>query len=197
MMKRIGSWLVIGLCIAVSLIAMNYGGQNRLKKPLNGFMDVVTRENTAWGVYSTEKQYYTIAEGGKYEETEPFEPEETKVYRTDWYEHESGSDGRRNYLTEYRMYELYTEKEIEVTPVFRRILELIETTEEKVIFHAWILCVRDEYFVCVDRNVNIWHPYVLYYYSAAQDRLIKLATFDDQLPTEIRLSEDFHERVGR
>lgn len=196
MPERLKRWLVIGLCIAVSLIAMNYGGQNRLKKPLNGFMDVVTRGDTHWGAYSTERQYYTIVENGKYEKTEPFEPEETKVCRTDLYEHESGSGGRRNYLTECRLYELYTEKEIEVTSVFRRILELIETTEEKVIFHAWILCVRDEYFVCVDRNVNIWHPYVLYYYSAAQDRLIKLATFDDELPTGIRISEDFHERVG-
>ena len=187
MAERIKRWLVIGLCIAVSLIAMNYGDQTRLEKPLNGFMDVVTREDTYWGVYSTERQYYTIAENGKYEKTEPFEPEETKVYRTDLYEHESG-DGRRNYLTEYRLYDLYTEKEIEVTPVSRRILELVEETKEKVIFHAWILCVREEYFVCVDQNVNIWHPYVLYYYSAAQDRLIKLATFDDQLPVEIRLS---------
>ena len=195
MPERLKRWLVIGLCIAVSLIAMNYGDQTRLEKPLNGFMDVVTREDTYWGAYSTERQYYTIAENGKYEKTDPFETEETIVYRTDLYEHESG-DGRRNYLTEYRLYDLYTEKEIEVTPVFRRILELVEETEEKVIFHAWILCVREEYFVCVDRNVNIWHPYVLYYYSAAQDRLMKLATFDDQLPTEIRLSEDFYERVG-
>ena len=188
MAERIKRWLIIGLFIAVSLIAMN--------RPLNGFMDVVTREDTAWGAYSTEKQYYTIAAGGKYEKTEPFEPEETKVYRTDNYKHESG-DGRRNYLTEYRLYDLYTEKEIEVTPVMRRILELVETTEEKTIFYARILCVRDQYFVCVDRNVNFFCPYVLYYYSAAQDRLIKLATFDDELPTEIRLSEDFHMRVGR
>lgn len=195
MPERLKKWLVIGLCIAVSLIAMNYGDQTRLGKPLNGFMDVVTREDTYWGVYSTERQYYTIAENGKYEKTEPFEPEETKVYRTDLYEHESG-DGRRNYLTEYRLYDLYTEKEIEVAPVMRRILELVEETEEKVIFHAWILCVRDQYFVCVDRNVNFFCPYVLYYYSAVQDRLMKLATFDDQLPVEIRLSEDFHERVG-
>lgn len=195
MAKRAGRWLIIGLCIAVSLIAMNYGGLNLIGIPFNGFMDVVTREDTMWGSYSTEKQYYTIAENGKYEKTEPFEPEETRVYRTDWYEHESGG-GRMNYLAEYRLYDLYTGKEVEVTPVFRRILELIETTEEKVIFHAWILCVRDQYFVCVDRNVNIWHPYVLYYYSPAKDRLIKLATFDDELPTEIRLSDDFYERVG-
>lgn len=195
MLERIGRWLIIGLCIAVSMIAVNYGGQNRLKKPLNGFMGVVTREDTSWGAYSTERQYYTIAENGRCEKTEPFEPEETKIYRTDWYEHESG-DGRRNYLKEYRLYDLYSGKEAEITPVMKRILELIETTEEKVIFHAWILCVRDQYFACVDRNVNIWHPYVLYYYSSAQDGLIKLATFDDELPTEIRLSEDFHMRVG-
>ena len=191
-MKR---WLIIALCIAVSLIAMNYGGQIRHKKPLNGFMDVVTRKDTMWGAYSTERQYYTIAAGGRYEKTEPFEPEETKVYRTDWYQHDSGS-GRRNYLDEYRLYDLYTNEEVEITPVFRRLLELIEATEEKCIFHAWILCVREEYFVCVDQNVNLWHPYVLYYYSPAQDRLIKLVTFDNELPTEIRLSEDFHMRVG-
>ena len=195
MPEKLKKCLVIGLCIAVSLIAMNHSGQTRQGKPLNGFMDVVTREDTYWGAYSTEKQYYTIAENGKYEKTEPFEPEKTKVYRTDLYEHESGG-GRRNYLTEYRLYDLYSGKEAEVTPVFRRILELVEETEEKVIFHAWILCVRDQYFACVDRNVNLWVPYVLYYYSPAQDRLIKLATFDEQLPVEIRLSEDFYERVG-
>ena len=196
MPEKLKKCLVIGLCIAVSLIAMNYGGQVRLRKPLNGFVDVVTREDTYWGAYSTEKQYYTIAENGKYEKTEPFEPEETKVYRTDLYEHESG-DGRRNYLTEYRLYDLYSGKEAEMTPVFRRILELVEETEtEHWIFHAHILCVQEEYFVCVDRNVNLWVPYVLYYYSPAQERLVKVATFDDQLPTEIRLSEEFHERIG-
>ena len=61
MPERLKKWLVIGLCIGVSLIAMNCGGQPRMKKPLNGFMDVVTREDTAWGAYSTEKQYVSPA----------------------------------------------------------------------------------------------------------------------------------------
>ena len=176
--------------LAAALILLERAGLNRLNGPLDGFMDVAVQHEQ-----SGERQYYTIAENGAYEPAEPFEAEGAEWLITDLYKHEQG---RINFLSERRGYRSTLDgAEAELTPEVERILDQIEATETKHwIFRARILCAEEGYFVCVERNVNLWSPYVLYYFSAAQDRLIELATFDGQLPTAVRPAEDFLQRMG-
>lgn len=186
--------------LAAALIGMDYINRTVLTEPLDGYMDVAVHRLKNGPEYSKEYEYYTIAENGEYERTDPFQADETEFLVTDYYEHELE---RTNYLAEYRLFpdedrdDFPDGEEVELTPVLKRILELVEEEEaDHWIFKARILRTEDHYFVCVDRNVNWWTPYMLFYYSEEQDRLRHIATFDDRSVTDIRLSEEFEQRVG-
>ncbi len=169
----------------------------------NGLIDLITLSDSSFLSEGGEVGYYTLA-GGKLYEAEAFESGSSQRFVSKLYRHESGSDdARRNFVTDKSVYpdgdldEYADIKVAENDPVFERILTLIEQVEtEHSIFYARIFRIEGEYFVCVDRNVNLWTPYVLYYYSAENDTLYHLYTLSDMDIVDIRLGENFDEKIN-
>ncbi len=187
--------VVLLVMMVLILIFTDYMKKAYEKADSEVYFDVIVQELKSGPQYAEERLYYSVSVNGETRQIEEFSGDGAERFITAHYEHEQG---RINYLTDRSIYrddnadDQPDGEAVEMSAEIERILELIEQTEtEHWIMQARILCADGECFVCVDRNVNLWTPYVLYYYSVEHDALYELVTFDDMDVVDVRLGEDF------
>ncbi len=193
--------VVLLIAMVLILIFTDHVRREMENADFEGYFDVVVQELKSGPQYAEERLYYSVSANGKTRQIEGFSADGAERFITNHYEHEQG---QINYLTDRSIYrddnadDIPDGEAVEMLPVFENILELIEQTEtEHWIMQARILRVGEEYFVCVDQNVNLWTPYVLYYYSAEHNALYELVTLSNMDIVDIRLGEDFEEKVSK
>ncbi len=77
---------------------------------------------------------------------------------------------------------------VEITPIISSIFE--ETAKlEHDIMRMEIIKDKEEYFVFVSLNVNLWTPCTLYYFNQNSSKLIELYTFDYEIVTGIKIND--------
>ena len=191
--------VVLLLAMVLLLIFTDYMKKAYDKADSEVCFDVIVQELRSGSQYTEERLYYSVSVSGKKWQIEEFSGSGIERFITAHYEHEQG---RINYLTDRSIYrddnadDQPDGEAVEMPAEIERILELIEQTEsDHWIMQARILRADGEYFVCVDRNVNLWTPYVLYYFSPKHDALYELVTFDGVDVVDIRLRENFEATV--
>lgn len=178
---------IIGAMIIAACLMLIDGWAGERQAPFTGKLDVITAE-----AHTGEKRYYTVGTNGRRKEIEPFESDEVMMVSGSCFDAYIGErNGRRMVLNRIVDGRLYLDgEEIQKTPVHDRILELAAQLEHSIM-QIRIYEVGEEYFACMDFNVN-WHwPFDLYYYDPAADALVYIAGFESEEPVGFRMTEDF------
>ena len=136
-----------------------------------------------------EQRSYILADGFRIMAGTDLEPDPATVYLVPYGCFESYIDHRQNKVLNRLIRVAVTdEKEVPcpapdiMQDIFPAISEL-----EHDLFTVQIFEDAGEYFVYVEKNVNLWSPCALYYYDREAKRLTELYTWDDEKVVGIRM----------
>lgn len=189
---------IASLFIALSLLTLcllNLSGcQSSLTEKNKESVIEIQTQDYGW-VYDSEKSYdtcyYSLYSNKKLKETEPFVADKTEVFTASRDCFSSYIDKRKNKVLNHLIHTELTDKngnKVEITPIISSIFE--ETAKlEHDIMRMEIIKDKEEYFVFVSLNVNLWTPCTLYYFNQNFSKLIELYTFDYEIVTGIKIND--------
>ena len=80
-------------------------------------------------------------------------------------------------------------KNIEIAGDFYDIVNAMVSIEGDTHFYQKILKYKNEYYVVVSLNVNLWTPYKLFKYDKESKQLVKICTFDGEDIVGLKIDE--------
>ena len=135
--------------------------------------------------------YYKVDRKNNFEKTTPFISEPINVY-TVYGCTESYIDHKQNKVLN-KLDKEYCEiekdgKAVEINSDFKGIIN--DMTElEHDIWDQKILEYKNDYYLVISLNVNLWTPYELYKYDKETKKLVKICTFDGEDVIGLKIKE--------
>ncbi len=137
----------------------------------------------------SEAGWYTLASSQRIRPAEPFETDETNIWRVPPECFECYIDQNQNKILNRLVdIRLLDRQDAPVDPnkAVERLLHCLAQLEHDMM-SIEILETGGEYFAYVELNVNWWSPCRLFYYDRNQDRLVELYTWNDERVVGLRL----------